>query len=166
MQVTSPQQSAQLQLMAGINNLSGCSNTTLASGETCTVTFNVTESGGNANITIPYSGGSAASVIGNVTWFNGTGAALVSMSSSENPITFAATEVGSTTITITNIGGYTLTNIKIPSPIVVIAVMLPLTLGSNNCAVIESLPINGHCEYVVNLEDSKTDIGKQINVGF
>lgn len=150
---------------AGISNLSGCSNTTLASGETCTIKFNVTESGGSANIIVPYSGGSTASVIGNVTWFNGTAAALVSMFSSENPITFVATELGSATITITNIGGYSLSNINIPTPIVVSG-NANATLGSNNCATIESLPINGHCEYVVNLEDSKTDIGKQINVGF
>ncbi len=150
---------------AGISNLSGCSGETLAPAASCTINFNVTESGGSGNITVPYTGGSANSVVANVTWFNGSGAALVSMSSSENPITFPATEGGSTTITVTNIGGYSLTNISIPAPVVV-GGSATATLSSNNCATIESLPINGHCDYVVNMSDSQTDLNQQVNVGF
>ncbi len=75
----------------GISGISGCSNVTLASGDTCTINFNVTEAGGSANITIPYTGGSASSVAANVTWFNGVGAALVSVSIANNPLSFSAT---------------------------------------------------------------------------
>lgn len=149
----------------GISNLSGCSNTSLAPSETCTINFDVTESGGSANITVPYTGGNASSVVADVTWFNGSGAALVSMSSSQNPITFPATENDSTTITVTNIGGYTLTNLSVPAPIVVSGSAIA-TLGANSCSGIESLPIGSSCDYVVNMTDSQVDIEQQVNVGF
>ena len=150
---------------SGISNLSGCSNSSLPANASCTITFNVTESGGSANITVPYTGGSAGSVAANVTWFNGASAPLVSMSSSVDPISFPATENGSTTITVTNIGGYILTNVNIPAPVVV-GGSATATLGTNNCSGIRLLPVGGSCEYVVNVTDSQTDLGQQINVGF
>ena len=150
---------------SGISNLSGCSNSSLAPSETCAISFNVTESGGNANITIPYTGGSVSNVVANVTWYNGVGAALVSMSSSADPLSFLATVGGSTTITVTNIGGYSLNNISIPAPIVV-GGNATATLGANNCATIGSLAIGSSCEYTVNVNDNQVDLGGQINVGF
>lgn len=154
---------------SGISNLSGCNGETLAPGDSCTIGFNVTESGGSANITVRYSGGSASSVVGNVTWFNSIGAALVSMNSSDNPIAFAATESGSATITIVNIGGYTLRNISIPAPVVLggsASATISAPIGVANCATIESLPIGQSCAYVVTLTDSATDLAKQVNLGF
>lgn len=56
---------------AGISNLSGCGSTSLGVGATCTINFNVTESGGSASIIVPYTGGSVSNVIGNVTWYKG-----------------------------------------------------------------------------------------------
>ena len=150
---------------AGISNLSGCSSTLLGVGATCTINFNVTESGGSANITVPYTGGSASNVVGNVTWYNGSGAALVSMSSSDDPLSFSATVGGSTTITVTNIGGYALTNISIPNPIVQ-GGSATATLGTNACSSLESLAIGASCTYVVNVNDNEVDLSQQINVGF
>ncbi len=149
----------------GIVNLSGCSNSSLAPSETCTINFNVTESSGNANIIIPYTGGSASNVVANVTWYNGAEPALVSMSSSVNPLSFSVAVGGSTTITVTNIGGVSLNNISIPAPIVV-GGNATATLGANNCATINSLAIGSSCEYIVNVNDSQTKLGGQINVGF
>ncbi|MDD3266644.1 MAG: DUF1554 domain-containing protein [Burkholderiales bacterium] len=154
---------------SGISNLSGCNGETLEPGDSCTVNFNVTESGGSANITVPYTGGSAANIVGNVTWFNSIGAALVTMNSSDNPIAFAATENGSATITILNIGGYTLRNINIPAPVVLggsAQATISAPSGVANCATIESLPVGQSCAYVVTLTDSETDLGQQINLGF
>ncbi len=150
---------------SGISNLSGCSNTSLAPSETCTINFNVTESGGSANITVPYTGGSASSVVANVTWFNGVGAALVSMSIADNPLSFSATIGATTRVTITNIGGYSLTNLSIPAP-VVFGGSATATLVNNNCASIESLPIGISCSYDVSVADSMTDLDQQINLGF
>lgn len=149
----------------GIVNLSGCSNSSLAPSETCTISFNVTESSGNANIIIPYTGGSASNVVANVTWYNGAEPALVSMSSSVNPLSFSVAVGGSTTITVTNIGGVSLNNISIPAPIVV-GGTATATLGANDCAAINSLAIGSSCEYIVNVNDSQTKLGGQINVGF
>ena len=150
----------------GISSLSGCSNSSLVSGGTCTISFNVTESSGNANITIPYTGGSANNVVANVTWYNKAEPALVSMSSSVNPLSFFATVGGSTTITVTNIGGANLSNINIPAPVVVGGGNATATLGTNNCATINSLEIGSSCEYIVNVNDSQIELGGQINVGF
>jgi hypothetical protein len=149
----------------GISNLSGCSNSSLAPSGTCTISFNVTESGGNANITIPYTGGSVSNVVANVTWYNGAGTALVSMYSSADPFSFLETIGGSTTITVTNIGGYSLNNISIPAPIVTGGNAIA-TLGANNCATLNSLAIGSSCEYVVNANDNQVELGGQINVGF
>ncbi|MBP7781420.1 MAG: DUF1554 domain-containing protein, partial [Burkholderiales bacterium] len=150
---------------AGISNLSGCSGETLAPAASCTISFNVTESGGSGNITIPYTGGSASSIAANVTWFNGVGAALVSMSASNNPLTFSATVGGITTVTVKNIGGYSLSNISIPAPVVV-GGSATATLANNNCASIESLPVDLSCSYDVEVADSATDLNQQINLGF
>ena len=148
---------------AGISNLAGCSGETLAPAASCTISFNVTESGGSGNITIPYTGGSASSIAANVTWFNGKGAALVSMSASNNPLTFSATVGGSTTVTVTNIGGYTLNNVIIPDPIIV-GGSATATLSNNNCNA-TSLTIGASCSYDVNVADSATDLNQQINLG-
>ncbi|MBX9866496.1 MAG: hypothetical protein K2Y14_06235, partial [Burkholderiales bacterium] len=150
---------------AGISNLSGCSGETLAPAASCTISFNVTESGGSGNITIPYTGGSASSIAANVTWFNGKGAALVSMSASNNPLTFSATVGGSTTVTVQNIGGYSLSNISIPAPVVV-GGSATATLANNNCAESVTLPIGSSCSYDVEVADSATDLNQQINLGF
>ncbi|MBP7781419.1 MAG: beta-propeller fold lactonase family protein [Burkholderiales bacterium] len=150
---------------AGISNLSGCSGETLAPAASCTISFNVTESGGSGNITIPYTGGSTSSIAANVTWFNGVGAALVSMSASNNPVTFSATVGGSTTITVQNIGGYTLRNISVPAPVVV-GGSATATLANNNCAESVTLPVGSSCSYDVEVADSATDLNQQINLGF
>ena len=150
---------------AGISNLSGCGSTSLGVGATCTINFNVTESGGSASIIVPYTGGSVSNVIGNVTWYNGSGAALVSITSSANPLSFPATVGDSTTITVTNIGGYALTNISIPNPIVQ-GGSATASLGANACSSLESLEIGASCTYVVNVSDNETDLSQQINVGF
>ncbi|MBX9889947.1 MAG: hypothetical protein K2X94_01605, partial [Amoebophilaceae bacterium] len=100
----------------------------------------------------------------NVTWFPGAGAALVSMSASNNPLTFSATVGGSTTVTVTNIGGYTLNNVIIPDPII-LGGSATATLSNNNCNAI-SLAIGASCSYDVNVADSATDLNQQINLGF
>lgn len=153
----------------GISGISGCSNVTLASGDTCTINFNVTEAGGSANITIPYTGGSASSVAGNVTWFNGAGAALVSTSITNNPLSFSATIGATTQVTITNIGGYTLSNITIPAPIVLpsghATASVITTQGSDTCTG-QKLDVGSSCSYLVSVNDSFTDLNQQINLGF
>jgi hypothetical protein len=152
----------------GISGISGCSNVTLASGDTCTINFNVTEAGGSANITIPYTGGSASSVAANVTWFNGTGAALVSVSVADNPLSFSATLGATTQVTVTNIGGYTLNNINIPAPIVLgghATASVITTQGSDTCTG-QKLDVGSSCSYLVSVEDNFTDLNQQINLGF
>jgi hypothetical protein len=90
------------------------------------------EFGGSGAITIPYSGGSSSTVVGNVTWFNGAGAALASISASNNPVSFIASVGGSTTVTVANIGGYTLSDISIPDP-VILGGSATASISNNTC---------------------------------
>lgn len=148
---------------AGISILSGCSGETLAPASSCVVNFNVTESGGSGNIVIPYTGGSTNSVVSNVTWFNGTGA-MVSMYANNNPVTFYATTGNSTKVTVTNIGGYALSNVSITNPIV-FSGSATAVLANDHCSN-QALAINASCTYDVYVSDSVTDLNKQINLGF
>ena len=149
----------------GISNLSGCSNTSLASGATCVINFTVSKSGGSATITIPYTSGTTSSSLDSaVTWFDGTSAALVAMSSSQNPITFTSGMGESTAITVTNIGGYELTSINIPAPVVASG-SATATLVDNNCDGI-TLAIGSSCSYTINVSDAIPEVEKQLNVGF
>lgn len=153
----------------GITNLSGCSNTTLTPGGVCSITFNVTESGGSGNITVEYTGGSNNSISGNVTWFNGAGAALVGMSIENNPLSFSATVGATTQVTVTNLGGYTLNNIVIPSPRVVGGSATAEILSGvpiDECVTGGELAVGGSCSYSVAVNDSQTDLNQQINLGF
>lgn len=153
---------------AGISGLSGCSNATLAVGDLCYVNFNVTESGGSANITVPYTGGNSNSVSGNVTWFNGAGSALVTMSIANNPMSFSATVGATTQVTVTNIGSYTLSNIVIPAPQVLggSATANVVSGGVSDCVTGGELGIGNSCSYSVAVNDSATDLDQQINLGF
>lgn len=154
----------------GLFGLSGdCDNQTLAPGTACTIFFQYTESGGSGSISVPYTGGASNSASGNVTWFNGKGAALVSIAIADNPLAFSATVGGSTEVTVKNIGGYTLTNITLPTPRVVggsatAEVVLP---GAGiECIDGGELPIGSSCTYFVVVNDSETDLNQQINLGF
>lgn len=148
---------------SGISGLSGCSGNTLAPAASCTINFSVTGSGGSGSITIPYSGGSSNNVIGDVTWFNGAGAALVYMSASNNPVSFIATVGGSTTITVTNIGGYTLNDISTLDP-VILGGSATATISNNNCNN-QTLAAGASCSYDVSISDNVTDLNQQISLG-
>ncbi|MBX9866497.1 MAG: hypothetical protein K2Y14_06240 [Burkholderiales bacterium] len=153
---------------AGISNLMGCNGTTLAPAESCAISFNVSESGGNALIAVDYTGGADAqnAVYASINWFNSRGGfALVSMSAQDNPLVFVANFSGASTVTVTNIGGYTLSNIIIPTPII-LGGSAVATLGTNSCAESLTLPINASCIYTVNVTDSVIDSNQQINLGF
>ena len=153
---------------SGISNLVGCNGYTLAPAESCVISFNVTESGGNALIAVDYTGGADAqnAVYASINWFNSRGGfALVEMVAQDNPLTTPGDVTGVSSVTITNIGGYTLSNITIPNPITLGGSAIA-TLGANSCAESATLPINASCTYTVNVIDSYPDINQQINLGF
>lgn len=149
---------------SGITNLSGCSGIKLASGSNCTVNFTVNGTDGSSNITVPYTGGSGSSISGNVTWFNGDGAALVSMFTSSDPLSFISKTSGQATITVTNVGGYTLDNISVPDP-TILSGSATATISNDNCSN-QSLVSGASCSYNVNVSDQEVDLNKQINLGF
>lgn len=149
----------------GISNLLGCSEVTLAPAESCSISFNVTESGGNSSISIPYSGINGTTVLSvGVNWYNSRGGfALASMLASNNPLSFGVSQTGTSTVTITNIGGYTLNNIVIPTPII-LSGSATANVSANTCT--EPLAINASCSYNVDVTDSYPEQNQQIKFGF
>jgi hypothetical protein len=149
---------------AGVSNLLGCSDMTLAPAESCTISFNVTESGGYATLAVAYSGISGTNALYTlISWYNSRGFALASMSASNNPLSFGVGQTGTSTVTITNIGGYTLKNIVIPTP-VILSGSATANISANTCT--EPLAINASCSYNVEVTDNYPEQYQQINLGF
>lgn len=152
----------------GLTNITGCTGNTLAPTESCTVTFNVPESSGSALLVVLYDGASTPNenTFSYINWYNSRGDyALASMSSESNPLLFAVNQTGSTTITVKNIGGYTLRNISIPDP-VVLGGSGSATISNNYCAESSSLPIESSCTYKINVTDNVIESNQQIYLGF
>lgn len=155
---------------AGVANTgTGSCGLSLAAGAGCSIVFSIPQAGGNGNITVDYTGGSASSVTTTVTWYNSKSEALLQMSANPNPLTFSATLSGATTVTLTNIGGYDLTGVTTSqttsSGSATSSVTTPLAcVDSNNNSTGTKLPIGGSCTYSVTVLDNETDIGKNINL--
>ncbi|MBP9742949.1 MAG: hypothetical protein KBD37_06295 [Burkholderiales bacterium] len=150
----------------GISNLSGCtSGTTLAVGQSCTITFNVTQASGSGNITVNYTGGSSAtSVTQAISWYNSLNGALVSMSYS-NPMNFPQTTTQTNQVTVANIGGYNLTGVTIPTPQVFGSATVTITYPANNSCQNATLNVGESCSYYLNITDSSVETSKQVLFG-
>jgi hypothetical protein len=149
---------------AGVSNLLGCRDMTLAPAESCTISFNVTESGGYATLAVAYSGINGTNALYTlISWYNSRGFALASMAASNNPLSFGVSQTGTSTVTITNIGGYTLNNIVIPTP-VILSGSATANVSANTCT--EPLAINASCSYNVDVTDSYPEQNQQIKLGF
>ncbi len=150
---------------SGISNLNGCSGQTLMPAESCVIRFNVPESGGTSNINIPYTGvNTDTSLSTSVSWYNSRGNfALTAMSASVNPLEFEVFANATSIITITNIGGYTLSDIVISTPIVISGSAVA-TIGANTCN--GPLAINDSCTYTVNISDGIVEQDQSVNLGF
>ena len=135
-----------------------CNGQSLAPGAACTISFTVSQAGGSGNITLNYSGSS--SVIQNVTWYNGTAGVVLQMAANPAPLIFS--ESASSVVTVTNSGGYPLTNLSIPTP-TVISGSATANITSDNCSG-QTLQLGASCNYSVTLTDSATDISAQVNL--
>ena len=146
----------------------GACGSTLAAGAGCTVYFTVPQAGGNGNISIPYTGGSASPLVQTVTWYNSIGDALLSMSVAANPLSFSATVGRQTTVTVTNIGGYNLTGVSssatTTSGSATGITTTPICIESGGASSGTTLYVGGRCTYTVTVNDSATEPGN-INLG-
>lgn len=151
----------------GISNLAGCnSGTSLNVGASCTITFNVTQAGGSGTITLNYTGGVTASISQAINWFNSENGALANMNYS-SPINFALKSTESSLITVTNIGGYNLTNISIPAPQVLNGAKATVTVSypSSGSCQNATLNIGASCQYILNITDATIETNQQILFG-
>lgn len=152
--------------VSAISNLSGCSSGTLNVGQTCTITFNVTQTGGSGIITVNYTGASASSVSQAATWYNSLNGALVSMSYS-TPLSFPQNTLVNNLVTVTNIGGYNLTGLTvIPSPFQVFgSATATATYPSNNSCANATLNVGASCQFYVSITDTVVETNAEIVFG-
>lgn len=149
----------------GISNVSGCTGS-LDIGGSCTINFSVTQSGGTGTITVNYTGGTSGaagnSVAAPITWFNGVGGAMVNMQYT-TPISFLAAtgQPHQEVVTVTNIGGYDITNITLPDPQSFGSATA--ATSSNTCA---TLKIGASCQFTLNINDDTIEQNQQIIFGF
>ncbi|MDQ5920544.1 MAG: hypothetical protein QG673_600 [Pseudomonadota bacterium] len=150
----------------GISNLSGCtSGTVLAVGGTCTITFNVTQASGSGTITLNYTGGSSAtSITQAITWYNSLNGALASLTYT-SPMNFPQDTTKINKVTVTNIGGYNLTNITIPTPQVFGNATVTVTYPATGSCQNATLNIGESCSYNLNIRNSSIETNKQIVFG-
>ncbi|MBP9743316.1 MAG: hypothetical protein KBD37_08160 [Burkholderiales bacterium] len=156
---------------SGISNLSGCtSGTTLGVDESCTITFNVTQSGGSGTIKLNYKkdskSHSTTRVIQAITWYNSLNGALLDME-----YTVPALMVESVTtiipVTITNAGGYNLTGVSVPEPQSLSNESVTLTISfpdSNSCHD-ATLNVGQSCSYDLHITPNAAATNQQILFG-
>lgn len=146
---------------SGVNQ---CGNT-LPAESGCIIYFNVTQGNGSGNITVPYTtttGGNSGTLDQTIVWYNGKGAPLLSMNSNTNPISFTQSQNESAIITVTNIGGYNLTNIQATAEATGQAVVSTSNLICNDIngdPTGTSLLIGGNCTYQVLISDNTVETG-------
>lgn len=141
----------------------------LPEGASCDITFEVTQSGGTAEITIPYAyvdggGSQSSSVSATAIWYNGVGGALVQMQTQGDGM-FATIESATSVVAVTNIGGYDIQNVVIPAPIVISGSGVAMLQGANTCSG-TTLLIESSCSYTIHIADTTPENNKQINLGF
>lgn len=151
----------------GISILGGDNScgSTLAANSYCFVYYKITSSytTGSELINMTYDGGTSASLSNLIDWYR-TGAAMVSMTATNSPMSFPRL-IGSstTTVTVTNNGAYNLTGLNIATPAVVSGSATP-TISNNNCS--SNLDIGDSCSYDVSIASSTVQSNSQVNLRF
>lgn len=138
-------------------------STEIAAHTGCTIEFSVPQAGGEATITITQGNPTAQTLVANIVWYNSTNEALLQMTSSQDPISFNATEGKETTITVTNIGGFDLTNMATVNPVVSDGGTGAITSNSPRISCEDGsnahnptgtdLPIDGTCTYTASVNN-------------
>ena len=140
--------------------------TTLAINATCNISFSITSSSatGSGTITVGYTNGINASLSQNIQWYN-TGSPLVAVYSSINPLVFNGSQSESTIITMTNVGQTTLTNLSIPTPLILSGTATASYVATGDTCTGNSLASNQSCSYTVNI-GATTATNGSLEVGF
>ncbi|MBP9743125.1 MAG: beta-propeller fold lactonase family protein [Burkholderiales bacterium] len=148
-----------------ITNLNNCeSGTTLDIGESCVMTFNVTQNGGSGIITLNYLADlGSTSVTQAVNWYNSTDGTLISMDYT-NPINLQQSQSQSESVTITNIGGYNLTDVIIESTPVTLSGSATATVSypDNQSCANANLALGQSCVFILTITDNNADTSGQI----
>lgn len=153
---------------SGVTGGSGnnqCSSSLLP-GAVCILYFNIVEgSNGSGDISIPYTttiGGNSGTLLQTIAWYNGKGSALLNMSSSISPINFNQGQNESAIITVTNVGGYNLTNIQASIDAtgnVTSSVYGLACVDASTNPTSTNLLIGGSCTYNILLNDTIAETG-------
>ena len=149
---------------SGITNLTGCSSgQNLNVGESCSMDFNLTQSNGSGYITVNYTGAVSNSISQAVIWYNSQNNALLSMDYNSS-VAFSPSSTTLVNVTLTNIGGYNLTNIfpETPSAINGANATVTISYPSINSCQNATLNVGASCSFILNLSDSVIESNKQI----
>jgi hypothetical protein len=145
-------------IIAGPSVPNQCGST-LAPNTVCNISLSIGSQStfGSGAIILTYSGGINTSVSQDISWYN-VGSPIVSMSASNNPLSFNATESVNTVITVTNIGDKELTNITLPA-VVVQSGSAVGTIVNDNCTG-TALAKNVSCTYTLNVTAATATFGQ------
>ncbi|MBP9742948.1 MAG: beta-propeller fold lactonase family protein, partial [Burkholderiales bacterium] len=154
---------------SGISNLSGCTNgTQLLVGQSCTISFNVTQYDGNGSITLNYI--NYNNVPGSVTqtanWYNSLNGALASMTY-DSQLSFIQSTPESIAVIVINQGGYNLTNVTIPNPQILTSTSTTAVISyptTNSCEN-ATLNVGESCVYILTVTDTATESNQQLLIG-
>jgi len=151
----------------GVSRTGGTCGAILASGAGCSITFSIPQTGGSGNITVLYNSvsGGSKTLERTIVWYNGKGDALLSMIATPDPAIFNATESANINVSVTNIGGYNLTDVSAIQSATggANAALQGSTACYKDIAHTEStgttLVIGGVCEYTVNVTNNNDTAG-------
>lgn len=141
-----------------------CTSAGIAAHAGCSISFTVPQAGGTGEIIVTQG---SQTLTANIVWYNSTNEALLQMTSSQNPISFNATE-GTTapiTITVTNVGGFDMANMATASPVVNEGGNGAITSNSPQVSCVDKdgapstiptdLPIGGSCTYTASVNNNE-----------
>ena len=142
----------------------------LAAGVSCIVYFTVSQTGGSGNISIPYD---SRTIQSDLTWYNPSGDALLQMTVTPGIISFKqGTTSKPVTVTVSNIGGYDLSNMTVPSGVnidggsAITTISTPLACqDSSGTNTGTNLPVRGSCSYALTLTSAVETAKKNMQLG-
>ena len=154
----------------GLSSVSGCENTTINAGESCTISFKVSQYSGSARIKLSYTGSAGStSVTQIVNWFNSKNGTVASMNYTNSIILPTTTTITTEEVVVTNFGGYTLSSLTIAAPQTLGTGLATATISypSSSSCQNATLDVGKSCSYILNINgNNAVETYQQIITGF
>lgn len=137
----------------------------LAPGDNCMVYYTISGSNattGSGTITVNYAGGSTgySSIVSFINWINTLAGPQLSITASNNPVTFTQNTGTNVTFTLENIGGYSLSAISVTGTAVTGSATA--SISSDGCGGV--LGIHNSCQTTLHITDSGTSTNSLMRI--